>query len=126
MTSLKNVLCMSEERDYGTLGAHVCLWNMFPSKAVKQDHRREEKAARSETGTLLNKTNICRFSSARLKLMMSHECADRENGIGLCTRAPVRPDICFRKCCGWNMGLYGVCPCVRARVCKLRYRCPRV
>lgn len=24
------------------------------------------------------------------------------------------------------MGLYGVCPRVRARVCKLRYRCPRV
>lgn len=100
----------------------VCGRRMFLSNASKQNHRRVQKTAHSETGPLLNKTNICRFSSARLKLMTSREFADRENGIGLRTRGPVRPDICFGKCCGWSMGLYNVCPCVR----KLRCRCPTV
>lgn len=45
--------------------------------------------------------------------MTSRECADRENGIGLCTRGPVRPDICFGKCCGWSMASV----CVRMCVC---------
>jgi len=62
----------------------------------------------------LNKMNICRFSSARLKLMMSHECADGQNGIGLCTRGPERPDICFGKCWGWSIGLDSACVCVGA------------
>lgn len=99
---------------------------MFFSNASKQDHRRVQKTAHSETGPLLNKTNICRFSSARLKLMTSRECADRENGIGLCTRAPVRPDICFGKCCGWSMALYSVRPCVCVSAWKVRYRYPRL
>lgn len=93
---------------------------MWLSKTSKQDHRRLQMTARSETAPLLNKTNICRFSSARLKLMTSRECADRENGIGLCTRGPVRPDICFVKWGGWNIILYGMC----AYVCvSLFYMC---
>ena len=87
------------------------------SKASKPDHRQVQKRTRSEKGPLLNKTNICRFSSARLKLMTSRECADRENGIGLCTRGPARPDICFGKCCGWSMASKSVCLCVCVCVC---------
>lgn len=82
---------------------------MFLSNTSKEDHRRVQEMARSETGPLLNKTNICRFSSARLKLMTSCECTDRENGIGLCTRGPLRPDICFGECCGWSVWVYIVC-----------------
>lgn len=43
-----------------------------------------------------NRTNICCFPSARVKLMTRRQCADRENGIGWRTRVPLRPHICFR------------------------------
>lgn len=107
------------QTDDGMSGAHICFFGrtaLLP-RASKKHHRWVEKTAHSETSPPLNRTNICRFSSARLKLMMSHECADRENGTGLCTRGPLRPDICFRKYCGWKMGLCSECPCVCVCAC---------
>lgn len=90
---------------------------LFFLNASKPNHRQRHIQRR---GALLDRTNICRFSSARLKLMTSREFADRENGIGLCTRGPERLDICLGKCCGWSAGLY----IASVRVLKLRYGCP--
>lgn len=52
--------------------------------------------------------------------MTSRECADRENGIGLCTRGLLRPDICLGRTLWMAVCLYAVVArpsaCVEAKV----------
>lgn len=88
----------------------------FSPKQINAASQRKNRSRHVQGwAPLLDKTNICRFSSARLKLMTRRECDDRENGIGLCTRGPERPDICF----GRSVLFYSAC----VRVWMPSYRC---
>lgn len=71
---------------------------------------REDSAVRDVSSAQQNEH--LPFLISKIEANDEPEHADREKAIGLCTRGPLRPDICFRNRCGWSMGLCTLCVCV--------------